>query len=321
VAQLQKPEFVYMGGKLRSWDEATLHIGCEAVTRGLNVFEGIKGYWQTNGQFGILQLKRHYERLCRSAALLHIPCKWTYEEYQSAIFELIGALVTPDRDMWARTTLYVIEGHWGEGTMADLVVTAYHQDKHLPEPINLGVSTWRRCGDEALPARIKTSTNYQAGRLARIEGRSMDCQDMILLNQGGRVAEATGSCVLMVRDGTIYSPPATEGALESITLDVIEALAQSSEIKFVRRPIDRTELLIADELGLCGTLAELTLVKSVHGRTFPKEASILQSLQAAYMEVARGAVAHPAVELTYLPGDRLSKSESSTRARGHSRSR
>jgi branched-chain amino acid aminotransferase len=305
VAQLQKPQFVYMGGKLRAWDEATLHVGCEAVTRGLNVFEGIKGYWQSNGQFGILQLKQHYERLGRSARLLHIPCKWTYEEYQSAIFELIGALVTPDRDMWARTTLYVIEGHWGEGTVADLVVTAYHQDKHLPDPINLGVSTWRRSGDEALPARIKTSTNYQAGRLARIEGRFMDCHDMILLNQWGRVAEATGSCVLMVREGTIYTPHATEGALESITLDVIEALAHTSGIKFVRRPIDRTELLIADELGLCGTLAELTLVKSIQGRPLLKEPSLLRSLQAVYMDVARGVTSHPAVELSYLPSDRL----------------
>jgi branched-chain amino acid aminotransferase len=304
VAQLQRPEFVYMGGKLRPWDEATLHIGCEAVTRGLNVFEGIKGYWQTNGQFGILQLKQHYERLCRSASLLHIPCKWTYEEYQSAIFELIGTLVAPDRDMWARTTLYVIEGHWGEGTMADLVVTAYHQAKHLPEPINLGVSTWRRSADEALPARIKTSTNYQAGRLARIEGRSMDCHDMVLLNQWGRVAEATGSCVLMVRDGTIYSPPATEGALESITLDLIEALAQPSGIKFIRRPIDRTELLIADEIGLCGTLAELTLVKSIQGRPLSNEPSILRTLQASYLDIARGVAVHPAVELTYLPSHR-----------------
>jgi branched-chain amino acid aminotransferase len=293
-----------MEGKLRAWDEATLHVGCEAVTRGLNVFEGIKGYWQTNGQFGILQLKHHYERLRRSAALLHIPCKWTYEEYQNAIFGLIEALVTPDRDMWARTTLYVIEGHWGEGTVSDLVVTAYHQDKHLPDPINLGVSTWRRSGDEALPARVKTSTNYQVGRLARIEGRSMDCHDMVLLNQWGRVAEATGSCVLMVREGTIYSPPATEGALESITLDVIEAIAQSSGIKFMRRPIDRTELLIADEVGLCGTLAELTIVKSIQGRIFAKAPSLLQSLQGAYMEAARGVVSHPAIELTYLPNRR-----------------
>jgi branched-chain amino acid aminotransferase len=93
--------------------------------------------------------------------------------------------------------------------------------------------------------------------------------------------------------------------LESITLDLIEALAQTSGIKFVRRPIDRTELLIADELGLCGTLAELTLVKSIQGQPLLKEPSLLRSLQGIYMDVARGVTLHPAVDLTYLPGDRL----------------
>jgi branched-chain amino acid aminotransferase len=113
VAQLQKPEFVYMGGALRRWEEAVLHVGCEGVNRGLNVFEGIKGYWQPNGQFGILQLKRHYERLCRSARLLHIPFDHSFDQYSKAIFELMGALLKTDKDMWARTTLFAIDGHWG----------------------------------------------------------------------------------------------------------------------------------------------------------------------------------------------------------------
>jgi branched-chain amino acid aminotransferase len=304
VIQLQKPKFVYMGGKLRSWDEAMLHVGCEAVTRGLNVFEGIKGYWQPDGRFGIVRLRQHYERLSRSARLLHIPFDQTYEEYMRAVCELMGALLEPDRDMWARTTLYVTEGHWGEDTVADLVVTAYHQNKQIPQSINLGVSTWQRSADVSLPARIKTSTNYQVGRLARIEGRMQGCQDMILINQWGRVAEATGSCVLMVRDGVIYTPPATEGALESITVDIVEALAQSMGIRFDRRPIDRTELLVADELAICGTLAEVTLVKSIGGLEILKEASILGALQNRYFQTVRGTDPHPFVELSsFAPGE------------------
>src|ERR1051326_7410719 len=118
-----------MQGKLVPWDQATLHVGCEAVTRGLNVFEGVKGYWQPNGRFGIVALYQHYQRLRRSARLLHIPFEQTFEAYSQPISELIGALAEPSRDMWARTTLYVVEGHWGEDTVADLVVTAYHQDK------------------------------------------------------------------------------------------------------------------------------------------------------------------------------------------------
>jgi branched-chain amino acid aminotransferase len=290
-----------MGGKLCLWKDAVLHVGCEALTRGLNVYEGVKGYWQRDGRFGIVMLRRHYERLRRSARLLHIPCPWTYEDYESKIFELVGTLVERERDMWARTTLFVVEGHWGEGTVADLVITAYHQDKRPPEPINLGVSTWRRSVDVALPARIKTGTNYQVGRLARIEGRPLGCQDMVLLNQWGRVAETTGACILMVRDGVVYTPPATEGALESITLDLVEALARSMAIPFVRRPIDRTELLIADEMAICGTLAELPLVKSIEGQPLSESSPILSALQARLLDAVRGIDPHPAVELSMLP--------------------
>ena len=301
LVQLQKPKFVYMGGKLRLWDEAVLHVGCEAVTRGLNVFEGIKGYWQEDGRFGIVMLRQHYERLRRSARLLHIPCDWTYEEYQSAIFELISALVQPERDMWARTTLYVIEGHWGEGTVADLVITAYHQDKQFPQPIRIGVSTWRRSIDVALPARIKTSSNYQVSRFAKIEGRHLGCEDMVLLNQSGRVAEATASCLLMVRNETVVTTPATEGALESITVGIVESLAQSMGIRFERRPIDRTELLIADEIGVCGTLHEITLASAIEGFTLSEKSPILSAIQRRYFDAVRGINPHPSVELTLLP--------------------
>lgn len=301
MAQLQRPAFAYMNGKLVRWDEATLHVGCEAAIRGLNVFEGLKGYWQPDGQFKVVMIRQHYERLKRSARLLHIPCHYSVEEYVGIVDQLIGALAAPDRDMWARTTLFVTDGHWGENTVSDLVVTAYHQDKKTPSPIRLGVSTWRRSSDVALPARIKTGSNYQASRLARIEGRPLGCDDMVLLNQSGRVAEATGSCLLMVRNDTVITPPATEGALESVTLDIVEALAQSLGVKFTRRPIDRTELLVADEIGICGTLCEVAVATSIEGLVLSEKSPILGAIQRRYLETVRGFIPHSAVELTPLP--------------------
>jgi branched-chain amino acid aminotransferase len=202
--------------------------------------------------------------------------------------------------MWFRTTLYVTQGHWGEDTAAELYVTGYQAEMSVPQPIDLGVSTWRRSGDVALPARIKTGTNYQVARLARIEGRARACSDMVLLNQWGRVAEATGSCILMVREGNVYTPPATEGALESITVDIIEALAQSMGVPFQRRPIDRTELLVADEIALCGTLAEVTLIKSIEGLRISDESPVLRALQTRYFEAVRGIKRHPYVELAMV---------------------
>lgn len=301
MKKLQKPEFVYMQGKLIPWAEAVIHVGCEAATRGLNVFEGIKGYWHVDESFGIIFLQRHYQRLLRSAKLLHIPCPWTYQEYKNAVFELMGTLLKKEKDMWIRTTLFAIEGNWGEGTKADLIMTAYHQDKEEPQPINLGFSTWQRSSDNMLPARIKTSSNYQVGRLARIEGMSRDFQDMVLLNQWGRVAEATGSCILMVRDGVIYTPPASEGALESITLDFVEELAKSLDIKFVRRPIDRTELLIADELAICGTLAELVPVQMIDSNPVSPYGPLLTKIRDKFFSVVRGQEKGSILEVEFVP--------------------
>jgi branched-chain amino acid aminotransferase len=300
MVQLQTPKYLYMGGKIRPWEEGVIHVGAEGVVRGLNVFEGVKGYWQQDGDFGVVLLKRHFARLQNSAKLLHIPCPWSFEQYRDAVCELIASMVEPERDMWARTTLLVTEGYWGIGTVADLVITAYHQEKKIPEPIDLAVSTWQRPSDAALPARIKTSTNYQAGRLARIEGRARGCQEMVMFNPAGRVSEATGSCVLMVRNGVVSTPTAAEGALESITVDAVEAIARSLGIEFIRRPVDRTELIIADEMALCGTLCEVALVRSFEGQPLPENPPILGRLQAAYFDAVRRVAPHPFIELTML---------------------
>ncbi len=298
MMKLQKPKFVHMNGRLRLWDEATLHVGCEASIRGLNVFEGVKAYRQPDGSLAIVMLRRHYERLRRSARLLYIPFEHSCEKFTRCIRELAEALVQPDREMWLRTTLFATQGHWGEGTKAELVITAYQADTALPKPIRLGISTWRRSPDVSLPARIKTGSNYQVARLARIEGRTMGCEDMVLLNPSGRVAEATGSCILMVREGKVCTPPATEGALESITVQAIEALARTQGIPFERRPIDRTELVVADELAICGTLAEVVPVKMIEGRPLPASSPLLQELQTAYFRAVRGIAPHPDIDMT-----------------------
>src|SRR5436190_1151472 len=102
-----------MDGALRPWQDAQVHVASEALIRGVNVYEGLKGYWQADGRFGMVMLKRHYDRLGRSARLLHIPFTWTYSAYEAAVFTLVGRLLRHDRDMWARTTLFAVEGHWG----------------------------------------------------------------------------------------------------------------------------------------------------------------------------------------------------------------
>lgn len=299
--RLQRPEVVWYRGALTPWDEATLHVGSEAAVRGLNVFEGLKAYWQPDDRLAFVLLRRHFDRLHRSARLLHIPWEATYEEFEHAVFEISRALRERENDLYVRATLFVVEGHYGFGTVSDLVLTAYQQSVASPEPISVGVSTWRRADDVMMPPRIKTGTNYQVARLARIEGRDRGYADMLLLNSAGRVAESTGACLLLVRDGTLMTPPTWEGALESITLDALFELCASLGIPAERRPIDRTELFIADELGLTGSLAEVTPILSVDERPLPPQRPVLDALAAAYRAAVTGRAPHPAVELTSIP--------------------
>lgn len=299
MAQLQSPPYVYMNGRLTPWGEARIHVGAEALIRGVSVFEGIKGYWQHDGStLNLLAMRDHYERLTRSARLLYLPFDKSYEEFEAACKMLVRKLMVPERDLWLRPTIFAVEGHWGEQTVTDLVIMCYHQDKTRPKPIDIGISTWQRPSDSALPARIKSAANYQIGRLARIEGRRQGYDDMILLNAAGRVSEASGSCLLMVRNGRLATPPATEGCLESITVKIVEALCHRLAIPFEYRPIDRTELTVADELALVGTLMELGRVRNLESRSLPIHSPILDRISDEFWATVRGERPHPVATLT-----------------------
>ncbi len=296
--QLQRPEHIFFDGEVRPWEEGVLHVSTEAVVRGLNVFEGLKGHWLQSGDFGWRTLRRHYERMTRSARLLHIPVSFDFDWFREACFAITRAELREEKDLYVRATLFVVEGHYGEGTVADLVLTTYQQEKEPPAPVDVGTSTWRRSPDTSMPARIKTASNYMIARLARLEGRSRGYEDMVLLNQSGRVAEGIGACLLMVRDGRVCSPPASEGALESITLDIVADLADDLGIQLERRPVERSELYIADELGFTGTLSEITLVRSIDDLELPDDAPVLSALERRYRDAVLGVDPHPSVELS-----------------------
>ncbi len=302
VVKLQKPEWVFFNGAIRRWDEAVFHISSEAVVRGLNVFEGLKGFWQPDGSFGILAVERHWKRMKQSAELLQIPFDMTLEVFDDACHRLTQSLYEPERNMWIRATLYVTQGHWGVGTESDLVLTAFHHPKGAPAPIATGVSTWQRATDVTLPYRIKTSTNYQVARLAKIEGRGRGYPEMVLLNQHGRVAEAVGSAILAVRDGTVLTPPPWEGAIESITVDIISEICKTLSIPFERRPIDRTELIIAEEMAFVGTLNDITMIKSLDAKEFG-EPKLLSAILKRYLDAASGIDPHPALDLSCRSAD------------------
>ena len=296
MVDLQKPKFIYFNRQICPWDDARIHVSSEAVFRGLNVFEGLKGYWQPNGSMGVVALRRHYERFQQSATLLNMPFDYSWDEFEDAVHAIIGCLAEKENNIWVRATLYMIEGHWGLDQRTDLCLQAFQTPMQRPEPIKLGISTWKRAIDNMLPARIKTSSNYQVARLARMEGRGRGYSEMLLLNSRDRLSETGSSCVAISREGRVSTPPPSECVLESITLDIVEALAHSNGIEFERRPVDRTELHVADEMAVIGTLAEVTKVTEVDGYPVSGKTNMLDQLADLYFDaVSKG---DPVAELS-----------------------
>lgn len=303
---LQTPAFIYARGAVRPWNDAVLHVNTEAVRTGFHVFEGLKGFWQPGGGLGLVALAAHHARLRRSAQIMRMPFTISLGDYEAASHALIARLATPESNMWLRTTLFLVGGHWGQDDVTDLVIAGYQHPKGPAAAMPTGVTAWRRANDNALPARVKTGSNYLVARFSKIEGRDRGYREMILLNDAGRVAEFVGSALLMVRDGAIVTPPASEGAFESITAQIAEELARDAGIPFVRRPIERTELLVADEIASAGSLNDIVLVSSIDGLALGP-APILSSLQKRYLEAAAGVDPHPAVPLSIRYPDCLSR--------------
>ena len=175
MVQLQTPKFAFYRGAVRPWGGAVIHVGSEGTYRGINVFEGLKGYWQNDVSMGVVAVPRHYERLKRSARLLHIPFDMTAQQFDHALHAIIEPLCVPGDLVAPRSTSRADSG--ARVRKSDLYLTAFLTPKGAPAPIRMGVSTWRRAADTMLPARIKTSTNLSSGAsranrraLARLRG-------------------------------------------------------------------------------------------------------------------------------------------------------
>jgi branched-chain amino acid aminotransferase len=102
----------------------------------------------------------------------------------------------------------------------------------------------------------------------------------------------------------VTTPPSWEGALESITVDIVEALCKTMGIPFERRPIERTELIIADEIAFVGTLNEITLISEFEGNKL-EDPRVLKSVADRYRDAVHGVEPHPAIDMNCRPYDRM----------------
>lgn len=291
------PEFAWLNGRIVPFDQCVVHARSQGAFWGANVFEGLRAYWsEDDGELSVFRLHDHLQRLRRSMKSVHMPLDRGDDELAAACAEVLQANGFRE-DVHLCVVAYFDEGPnfdplaYTESTGVHVTSTRVPRSRGWEHGLRASISSWRRISDDSMPPRIKTGANYHNSRLAHHEAVRNGFDTTLLLNHRGNVSEAPGSCVAMVRDGRIVTPPGTSGVLEGITLATVDELAREHlGVTIERRELDRTELYVADELFVCGTLAEIQPIVSIDrvpvGTGAP--GPVTRALQGHYDAAVRG---------------------------------
>lgn len=294
-------KYLWHGGELVEWDQATVHISMMGWTSISSVFEGIRAYWnEEQEQLFIFHLDAHLKRLYQSMKIMRMDCLYSPEQLTGAITGLLRANDFR-ADAYVQPLAYFTGGIPGYQAVwedpAEVVITPRLAPSNLGSGklAHCNVSSWNRISDNVMPPRAKAISNYQNSRYVSTESRVNGYDYGIILNQQGKVAEASYACIFIIRDGVAITPPVSAGILESITRETVRELLENElDVPVLERDVERTELYIADEVFLCGTAVEVQPVVSVDryrvgdGETGP----IVSRLEALFHQVVRGK--HPA---------------------------
>ncbi|MDX1808455.1 MAG: branched-chain amino acid transaminase [Sulfurospirillaceae bacterium] len=292
---MEKAKFIWMDGTLTPWDEANVHILTHTLHYGNGVFEGTRAYMTEKG-LAIFKLREHTKRLLNSAKITRIKPNFTLEELEKAQIDTLRENNFKS-NVYIRPLIYLGYGIMGLYHINAPVRTAiaawewgsYLGDEGLEKGIRVKISSFARNPVSSTMGKAKAAANYLNSQLAKFEAMEAGYEEALLLDTEGFVAEGSGECFFIVRDGVLISPP-NDTSLESITQGMVIQLAKDAGIEVQRRRITRDEVYIADEAFFTGTAAEVTPIKDVDGYVIGdgKRGEMTKQLQNAYFDVVYG---------------------------------
>lgn len=266
------PIHAYFQGKIVPYSEAKVGVLTHAFNYGTAVFGGIRGYWnEGEEQLFIFRPFDHYRRVLNSAKLMCMAFEFTPEKLTELTVDLLRADGYKG-DVYIRPLAYKADEIIGvklHGLVDELSIVAVPFDKYVTNDTDAHVtfSAWRRVDDNAIPARGKISGAYANSALIKTDAVRAGFDEALVLTHEGHVSEGSAMNVFMIRNGKVATPPSTENILEGITRrTVVELLESELGLKVQERPIDRTEVYLADEFFMTGTAAQVTAITKVDHR-------------------------------------------------------
>ncbi|MGH7237890.1 MAG: aminotransferase class IV, partial [Candidatus Saccharimonadales bacterium] len=265
-------------------------------------------YDENTKQYMAFRLADHLRRIRQSAQIVGMVIDENLLEPESFAAQL-GSLLRADEvseDVLARVTLFtdgIIAGAKTHGQPTSMSIYLYtNPEFYPPAGIHVGVSSWRRTPDNCIPARAKINGGYAGAALMKNQALLDGYDDAIALGLDGHVAESTVANIFIVRGGRLVTPGLSADILEGITRDSAICWAQEHDLLVEQRPVDRTELYIAEEVFLTGTSAKITPVLSIDRRPISggKAGPITKKLQSDYDSLLTGGVTINSAWLTVI---------------------
>ncbi len=307
---MEKAKYIWMNGKFVDWDNAKVHVLTHTLHYGNGVFEGTRAY-KTDKGLAIFRLRDHTKRLLNSAKITAIKVPYSLDELEKAQIELLRKNDF-DGNVYIRPLVYLGYGVMGlyhvnapvEVAIAAWKWGAYLGDEGLEKGIRVKVSSFARNSVKSTMGKAKAVANYLNSQMAKYEAVIAGYEEALLLDEEGFVAEGSGECIFIVRNGVLITPP-NDNSLESITQDTVLRLAKEKGIPIERRRVTRDEVYIADEAFFTGTAAEVTPIREVDGRIIGEghRGPITKELQEAYFDVVYGRNPNYEHMLTYIQGE------------------
>ena len=283
-----------MDGEMLPWRDAKVHVLTHTLHYGLGVFEGVRAYKTPTGT-SIFRLNEHTSRLFESAHILGLTIPFTKEELNEAQVQVF--LRNGLEEGYLRPMVFL--GSEAMGIRAkDLTVHVsiaawpwpdYMDPDSREKGIKVRTSSYTRHHVNITMCKAKSNGNYTNSILALHEALDSGCDEALLLDNEGYVAEGSGENVFLIKDGVLHTPELTS-CLAGITRSTVFTLAKELGLQILERRITRDEVYIADEAFFTGTAAEDLPIQSFDGRTIGggSRGPITEKIQSAYFDQVRG---------------------------------
>ena len=286
--------FIWMDGELVPWREAQVHVLTHTLHYGMGVFEGVRAYNTPQGPC-IFRLNEHTERRFNSAHILGMEIPYTREEVNQAqrdVFKANGldeGYLRPMAFLGSEAMGLRAQGLSVRLSIASWPWPDYMDPDSREKGIKVRTSSYTRHHVNITMCKAKSNGNYTNSILALHEALESGCDEALLLDNEGYVAEGSGENIFIVKNGVLHTPELTS-CLDGITRNTVFVLAQEMGYTIHERRITRDEVYIADEAFFTGTAAEVLPINSLDGRTIGvgRRGPITGQLQTAYFDQVRG---------------------------------